>query len=65
MATQRCGTAMQLAPTKTIWESSMSDRHARRDALKTLGLAAGTVLLAATRPAHAAAPDTGTLLPGG
>ncbi|HHT9032385.1 TPA: twin-arginine translocation signal domain-containing protein, partial [Burkholderia cenocepacia] len=56
MATQRCGTAMQLAPTKTIWESSMSDRHARRDALKTLGLAAGTVLLAATRPAHAAAP---------
>ena len=28
----------------------MSDRHARRGALKTLGLAAGTALLAAARP---------------
>ncbi|HDR9771643.1 TPA: transcriptional initiation protein Tat [Burkholderia cepacia ATCC 25416] len=43
----------------------MSDRHARRGALKTLGLAAGTALLAAARPARAAAPETGTLLPGG
>ena len=43
----------------------MSDRHARRGALKTLGLAAGTALLAAARPAHAATPDTGALLPGG
>ncbi|MBN3733765.1 transcriptional initiation protein Tat, partial [Burkholderia sp. Tr-20390] len=42
----------------------MSDRHARRGALKTLGLAAGTALLAAARPAHAATPDTGALLPG-
>ena len=43
----------------------MSDRQARRGALKTLGLAAGTALLAATRHAHAAAPETGALLPGG
>ncbi|CAB3767755.1 transcriptional initiation protein Tat [Burkholderia sp. MSh2] len=43
----------------------MSDRQARRGALKTLGLAAGTALLAATRQAHAAAPETGALLPGG
>ncbi|KAB1593624.1 transcriptional initiation protein Tat, partial [Burkholderia cepacia] len=43
----------------------MSDRHARRGALKTLGLAAGTALLAAARPARAAAPETGALLPGG
>lgn len=42
----------------------MSDRHACRGALKTLGLAAGTALLAAARPAHAAAPEAGALCHG-
>ncbi|WP_321821928.1 MULTISPECIES: transcriptional initiation protein Tat [unclassified Burkholderia] len=43
----------------------MSDRDARRGALKTLGLAAGTALLGAARTAHAATPESGTLLAGG
>ncbi|AXK63387.1 transcriptional initiation protein Tat [Burkholderia sp. IDO3] len=43
----------------------MSDRHARRDALKTLGLAAGSALLGASRVAQAATPEPGALLPGG
>ena len=42
----------------------MSDPHARRGALKTLGLAAGTALLGAARVARAA-PETGTLLASG
>ncbi|KWF28881.1 hypothetical protein [Burkholderia pseudomultivorans] len=43
----------------------MTDRHARRGALKTLGLAAGTALLGATPRAHAATPAPGSLLPDG
>nr|WP_260426199.1 MULTISPECIES: hypothetical protein [unclassified Burkholderia] len=43
----------------------MSDRDARRGALKTLGLAAATALLGAARTAQAATPESGALLAGG
>ncbi|KWA65631.1 transcriptional initiation protein Tat [Burkholderia ubonensis] len=43
----------------------MSERHARRSALKTFGLAAGTAVLAAASRTQAAQSDTGSLLPGG
>ncbi|MBN3789090.1 transcriptional initiation protein Tat [Burkholderia sp. Ac-20353] len=43
----------------------MTDRQARRSALKTFGLAAGTTILAAAGRSQAAPSDTGSLLPGG
>jgi len=43
----------------------MADKRARRDALKTFGLAAGTVILSATGQARAIAAEASTLLPDG
>ncbi|WGS44491.1 transcriptional initiation protein Tat [Burkholderia sp. JSH-S8] len=43
----------------------MTNPHARRGALKTFGLAAGTVLLGAASRPQAATADAGALLPGG
>ncbi|CAE6846564.1 thiosulfate dehydrogenase [Paraburkholderia domus] len=43
----------------------MTNQNARRSALKTFGLAAGTALLSATGQSQAMAADTAPLLPGG
>ena len=43
----------------------MTEKNARRDALKTFGLAAGTVLLSATGQSRAIAAEAPTLLPAG
>ncbi|MGA9919065.1 MAG: transcriptional initiation protein Tat [Paraburkholderia sp.] len=43
----------------------MTQQNARRSALKTFGLAAGTVLLSATGQSQAMAADAASLLPGG
>ena len=43
----------------------MTNQNARRSALKTFGLAAGTALLSATGQSQAMAADTASLLPEG
>lgn len=43
----------------------MTEKKARRDALKTFGLAAGTVILSATGQSRAMAADASSLLPAG